>query len=82
MQGITVAHVRPRLWRESMRKMGPAVRIETGSMSLRAVEEKGREVGAVNAAARRCGGRWKIEGRMALRGCRDAMVDRRSTPMA
>jgi hypothetical protein len=43
----------PRLWRESMRKMGPAVRIETGSMSLRGVEEKCRDVGIVKAAARR-----------------------------
>ena len=59
--------------------MGPAVSTETGSMFRRGVVEKGR---GVKASVRREGGRWKIEGRMARRGWRDAMVERQSAVMA
>lgn len=67
-----------------MRKSGPAVRIETGSMFLRAVDEKVRVVGVecVKAAARRWGGRWKKHERMVLSECEDAMMETYAPPMA
>ena len=83
MQGITVAQERPRLCKESISKIGAAVKIETGSMSLRAVDEKDRllDIALLKAATRRCGGRRRIEDRRALSECTAGMTDDFTAPM-
>ena len=59
VHGIAVAQERPRLCKESIKKTGAAVRIETGSMSLREVDEKVRllDIALLKVATRRCDGR-------------------------
>jgi hypothetical protein len=71
VQGITVAQERPRLCKESIRKIGAAVRLETGSMSLREVDEKDRllNIALLKAATRRCDGRLKNVDRIVLSEC-------------